>query len=71
MIGILAWMCMLCAAAKNPRPAALGALAAVYFIDMRMLCWLAMFALSMSYMDHNRAAAAVDATAEDRRPAAD
>jgi len=45
---------MLCAAAKNPAPAALGTLAACYFIDTKMLCWLAMFALSMSYMDHSR-----------------
>ena len=47
-------MCLLCAAAHNPFKAAAGALVAASCIELRMLCWLAMFMLSMSFMDHRR-----------------
>ena len=47
-------MCLLCAACHNPFRAAAGALFAVSFIETRMICWLGMFILSMSFMDHKR-----------------
>ena len=47
-------MCLLCAACHNPVKAAAGAAVAYSCIELRMICWLFMFILSMSFMDHRR-----------------
>ena len=47
-------MCLLCAAKLYPaRTCAIGVVAFLA-IDFKMLCWLGMFAVSMSFMDHRR-----------------
>ena len=54
-------MCMLCAACNNPFRALVVAGCAASLIDSSTLIWLAMFALSMSFMDHRRDAVGAQA----------
>lgn len=47
-------MCLLCAAKQHPSRTVLATALAYQLIDLSTLVWLAMFALSMSFMDHRR-----------------
>ena len=47
-------MCMLCVACNNPLRALLLFISATGLIDRYYLVWLAVFAVSMSFMDHRR-----------------
>ena len=47
-------MCLLCALAHNPFRAAAAVAASYFLIDHHALAWLAVFAASMSFMDHRR-----------------
>ena len=47
-------MCMLCVACNNPLRALLLFVSATGLIDRYYLVWLAVFAVSMSFMDHRR-----------------
>ena len=51
-------MCILCAACNNPFRALGFAVSAAALIDSYYLCWLGVFTVSMSFMDHRRDAGA-------------